>query len=148
VRRILFLQGYCEEVDDAVQDVFIKVYRSTVPPEETLLPWFYRIIVNTGRDHGRRRRTRHGLLERLQHVSDDQEVQAPTGPVDPALRQALGELPADLRECVALRFFADLALSDIASAQDVPVGTVKSRLHAAMKRLRDSLDQQGFNQHD
>jgi RNA polymerase sigma-70 factor (ECF subfamily) len=148
VRRILFLQGYCEEVDDAVQDVFIKVYRSTVPREATLLPWFYRVILNTGRDHGRRRRTRQGLLERLQHVSGEREAQAPAGPVDPALREALAELPADLRECVALRFYADLALDEIAGAQNVPVGTVKSRLHTAMKRLRNSLDERGFDHHD
>jgi RNA polymerase sigma-70 factor (ECF subfamily) len=147
-RRILFLQGYCEEVDDAVQDVFIKVYRAEIPPEATLLPWFYRIILNTGHDHGRRRRTRLGLQERLQRIAPDGAVEAPAGPADPALRDALAELPATLRECVALRFFADLALNEIATIQDVPVGTVKSRLHSAMKRLRDSLQATGFERHD
>lgn len=146
-RRILFLQGYCDEVDDAVQDVFLKVYRAQIPPEATLLPWFYRVILNTGRDHGRRRKTRAGLEERLQSVAPRSSVEAPAGPADPALREALAHLPAELRECVALRFFADLALEEIANAQEVPVGTVKSRLHTAMKRLRSALLEAGF-EHD
>ena len=87
VRRILFLQGYCEELDDAVQDVFIKVYRSQLPLEETFLAWFYKLILNVGRDAGRRRKTRLSLDERL-------EAAAPTLPAaaeapraaDPALR--------------------------------------------------------------
>ena len=41
VRRILYLQGFCEEVDDAVQEVFIKVYRAKeIPREEAFLAWF------------------------------------------------------------------------------------------------------------
>lgn len=147
-RRILFLQGYCEEVDDAVQDVFIKVYRAKIPGEATLLPWFYSIILNTGRDHGRRRKTRLGLLDKLQQIAPDRTAESPADPADPALRAALAELPAELRECVALRFFADLALDEIAVAQGVPVGTVKSRLHSAMKRLRGSLQATGFERHD
>lgn len=147
-RRILFLQGYCEEVDDAVQDVFLKVHRAEIPPEATLLPWFYRVILNTGRDHGRRHKSRLGLAERLRNVAVLGSADAPSGPADPALRDALADLAPELRECVALRFFADLPLDDIAAAQEVPVGTVKSRLHTAMKRLRSSLEQAGFDHHD
>ena len=71
VRRILFLQGFCEEVDDAVQEVFIKVYRAKIPAEETFLAWFYRVILNTGRDQGRRRKTRHGLMDKLQQIAPE-----------------------------------------------------------------------------
>lgn len=147
-RRILFLQGYCEEVDDAVQDVFLKVFRAQTPQEATFLPWFYRVILNTGRDHGRRRKTRAGLEARLQSISGPASADPPSGPVDPALRAALEQLPVELRECVALRFFADLALEDIATAQDVPIGTVKSRLHTAMKRLHSTLEKGGFEPHE
>jgi RNA polymerase sigma-70 factor (ECF subfamily) len=148
VRRILFLQGFCEEVDDAVQEVFIKVYRARVPAEETFLAWFYRVILNTGRDQGRRRKTRQGLMDKLFQIAPAATADAPCGPADPALRAALADLSPELRECVALRYFADLPLEEIALAQDVPVGTVKSRLHGAVKRLRASLDQIGFEHHD
>ena len=138
VRRILYLQGLCEEIDDAVQEVFIKVYRARLPGEEVFLGWFYRVILNTGRDMGRRRKARFGLLDRLQRVAPAEARELPE-PGDPALRAALAGLAPDLREAVALRFFADLSLDEIASAQEVPLGTVKSRLHTAMGRLRAAL---------
>ncbi len=143
VRRILFLQGFCEEVDDAVQEVFIKVFRAEIPGEESFLAWFYRIILNTGRDQGRRRKSRLGLLDRLEHIAPRATADAPAEPADPALREALAALSPELRECVALRFFADLPLAEIAAAQDVPLGTVKSRLHGALQHLKMSLTQRG-----
>ena len=148
MRRILFLQGFCDEVDDAVQEVFIKVFRAGLPGEETFLAWFYRLILNTGRDQGRRRKTRLGLLDKLERIATDAAVDPPAAPSDPALREALAALSPELRECVALRFFADLPLEDIAAAQEIPVGTVKSRLHGAMKRLRAVLLERGFDVHD
>jgi hypothetical protein len=59
-REILFLQGMCDDVDDGVQEVFVKVFRASLPREETFLGWFYQVIVNTGRDLGRRRAGRRG----------------------------------------------------------------------------------------
>ena len=142
VRRILFLQGYCEEVDDAVQEVFVKVYRARLPGEATFLGWFYRLILNTGRDMGRRRRTKADLAARLREVAPTTEAREDPAPADPALREALAALAPEAREAVALRFYADLSLQQIATAQGVPLGTVKSRLHGALKRLRGSLRQE------
>jgi RNA polymerase sigma-70 factor, ECF subfamily len=144
VRRILYLQGFCDEVDDAVQEVFIKVYRASMPQEEKFLAWFYQLILNVGRDQGRRRRTRTGLMQKLEHIAPEVSADAPSEPTDPALREALARLSPDFRECVALRFFADLSMEDIAQAQQIPVGTVKSRLHAAMDHLRQALHDQGY----
>lgn len=153
VRRILFLQGLCDEVDDAVQEVFIKVYRADLPAEERFLAWFYRLILNTGRDQGRRRKTRRSLVERLEElapVAQGRGEAVAADPArramaaDPALRAALDGLAPDFRETVALRFFADLSLESIAAAQDIPLGTVKSRLHMALARLRQALTEAGF----
>ena len=139
VRRILYLQGLCEEVDDAVQEVFIKVFRARLPQQEVFLGWFYRVILNTGRDLGRRRKTRFGLVDRLARVAPARVTEDEPRAPDPALRAALAALPMEFRETVALRFFADMALEEIAQTQQVPLGTVKSRLHSAMARLRTAL---------
>ncbi len=145
MHRILFLQGYCDEVDDTVQEAFIKVFRADLPAEEVFLGWFYRLILNTGRDAGRRRRTRQGLAQRLEQVAPARlHADEPRVAADPALRAALGDLAPELREVVALRYFADLPLEEIAAVQEVPLGTVKSRLHTAMKRLRTALTTHGF----
>jgi RNA polymerase sigma-70 factor (ECF subfamily) len=83
-------------------------------------------------------------MDKLQQISPEAAVDPPSEPADPALRDALATLPDELRECVALRFFADLPLDDIAKAQDIPVGTVKSRLHGAVKKLKAALDAGGY----
>lgn len=139
VRRILYLQGLCEEVDDAVQEVFIKVFRARLPQQEVFLGWFYRVILNTGRDLGRRRKTRFGLVDRLARVAPARVTEDEPRAADLSLRAALAALPVEFREAVALRFFADMALEEIAQTQQVPLGTVKSRLHSAMARLRTAL---------
>lgn len=144
VRRILFLQGYCEEVDDAVQEVFIKVFRADIPGHGAFLGWFYRLILNTGRDQGRRRRTRQVLADRLEQVAPESTTADAPPPPDETVKRALLDLPTELREAVALRFYVDLPLEQIAEAQQVPLGTVKSRLHTAMTRLRGALTDAGY----
>jgi RNA polymerase sigma-70 factor (ECF subfamily) len=52
-------------------------------------------------------------------------------------------LPPDQQLVVALRFWRDLPLEEIAERLDLPLGTVKSRLHYAMRALRKELDRQG-----
>ena len=79
--------------------------------------------------------------KRLQ--SDETELQsladtaAPSGPAalgDLAL--ALDGLPAEQREVLLLRFVDGLSLAEVAEAMDIPLGTVKSRLHNALATLR------------
>ncbi len=55
------------------------------------------------------------------------------------VRQALGSLPSDQAEVVRLSFFSDKPHSEIAAELKLPLGTVKSRLRLAMRRLRESL---------
>ncbi len=52
------------------------------------------------------------------------------------LRQAVALLPDEHRQVIELRFFAEASLEDIAAALDIPLGTVKSRLHNGLEKLR------------
>jgi len=56
------------------------------------------------------------------------------------IRQAVDSLPADQRDVVALRFYQEMPIEKIAAATGTPVGTVKSRLHRGLARLRDQGD--------
>ena len=58
---------------------------------------------------------------------------------DAAVQAALHDLPPDQQRVLALRYFADLELHEIALVMDTPVGTVKSRLHRALGILRARL---------
>lgn len=55
-----------------------------------------------------------------------------------ALWAAVARLPAERREVLLLRFVDDMSLQDIADTLSIPLGTVKSRLHLAVKRLREN----------
>ena len=52
------------------------------------------------------------------------------------VHRAVAELPDKHRQVIELRFFADASLNDIAAVLDVPLGTVKSRLHHGLEKLR------------
>ena len=67
--------------------------------------------------------------------------EAPAASGIPAL---LKELPEQQREVITLRFVDDLSLNEIAELLDIPLGTVKSRLHLGIKQLRESPDTKKF----
>jgi DNA-directed RNA polymerase specialized sigma24 family protein len=141
VRRILYLQGFCEEVDDAVQEVFIKVYRAEIPREEAFLAWF----TGSSSTPARPRSLAQDPLRPDGQAAASRSRGDGRSTVRAGRPRAAGcaEAAGQLRECVALRFFADLPLEEIAKAR-TSVGTVKSRLHGAAKKLRAALDEQGY----
>jgi RNA polymerase sigma-70 factor (ECF subfamily) len=65
------------------------------------------------------------------------DLPAPVVADDEPIDAALAGLSAERREVVLLRFVDDLSLAEIALALEVPLGTVKSRLHLALKALRE-----------
>ncbi len=99
--------------------------------------WFGRILVNACRDHIRSRRRRPIAVdaEPEPRVGDFAEGIARRQ----AIAAALQELSPDHREVVVLRFFADLTVDQIAARTGARSGTVKSRLHYAMRQLRAAL---------
>jgi RNA polymerase sigma-70 factor (ECF subfamily) len=65
-----------------------------------------------------------------------------------AIAAAFPTLDPDLQLVVALRFYRDLQLDAIAELLDIPLGTVKSRLHNGLKRLRAELERAGWRGED
>jgi len=81
----------------------------------------------------RRREGRHGTVE----PPAEPAAGAPPAPEDEDLAAALQALPAGQREVVLLRFADGFSLEEIAAALELPLGTVKSRLHHALASLRE-----------
>lgn len=126
-----------DEAADLTQETFLKAWRALprFRGDATVGTWLTRLALNTARDHLRRRRG-HTMLALLRgagpQVADDPAAAAADRD---ELRRALGQLSAQAREVVALRFGRDLPLAEIAALLDCPEGTVKSRLHGALTRL-------------
>ena len=113
--------------------------------------WLLRIVTNTAYDWGRRRKRRPNG-----RGGDDATSYEPASDEDPGRRlhqqelrreldQALNRLSATLRETFVL--YAELGLSykEIAETQEVPIGTVMSRIHAAREKLQAGLNWDKLN---
>jgi len=130
------------EAQDAVHDAFVLAWRhwETLRDETRFEAWFDRILVNACRDRLRRssRVETRDISEELAGVTGDPYESS----VDrEAIGAALASLSPEHRIVVALRFYRDLTVDDIAGRLGIPRGTVQSRLHYALKRLHDALDE-------
>lgn len=79
-----------------------------------------------------------GPLMRLCGEESDPSLGLDSAEESAVLRQEVAALADAHREVIELRFFAEASLAEIAAALDIPVGTVKSRLHHALEKLRQS----------
>lgn len=129
--------GRHDLADDAAQDGMLRALDRLDTFDETrpFAPWLHRVVV-------------HVALRAAQREHRSAQVAVPTATpasavADPAaepLRDAVLALPDDQREIVALRYWADLGVDEIATVLDVPSGTVASRLSRALARLRTELE--------
>lgn len=137
-RTAYALTADADEAADITQETFLKAWRALpgFRGEASVGTWLTRLALNTARDHLRRRRRPAPLALLLgtgSRAADDPAVAAADRD---ELARALRQLPARGREVVALRYGRDLSLAEIAALLDCPEGTVKSRLHGALARLR------------
>lgn len=121
-----------EAADEAMARAFQRW--DTVSRYDNPLGWCYRVGLNWARSRLRKARRETGP------VVSDRPVWDPT-PLDPAVARGIGRLSPAHRSVVVLRYFFDWPLDTIAEALDVREGTVKSRLHRALRSLRSTLEE-------
>jgi RNA polymerase sigma-70 factor (sigma-E family) len=129
------------DAEDATQDAFTSAWRqrSSLRDVDRFDAWFGRILINSCRDRLRRRaRTRSAIGEGPEATSPDHSHSMLERD---ELYSAVAGLDPDQRIVVMLRFWKDLTVDEIADRLDVPAGTVKSRLHRSMTRLRVVLEE-------
>jgi RNA polymerase sigma-70 factor (ECF subfamily) len=113
-------------------------------------PWLFGIATNLLRDHFRtakreeRKLTRSALLDGPAESSDE-AAELERQLLGPQLADALHGLPAGDRDALLLFAWADLDYEQIAQALDVPLGTVRSRIHRARQRVRGYLETTEFD---
>ena len=141
---------------DVFQATFLQVYRKAhrFEPGRMFRPWVYAVATHQAID-ARRRNRRHSMASldapdpvRNGRHADPMARPEPEGGERLAdaescdqLRDALQRLPLQQREAVALVYFRGVKYREAADLLHVPVGTVKSRLHAAVARLGTLLKQ-------
>ncbi len=123
------------EAQDATHDAFVQAWRrwETLRDPAKFEPWFDRILVNTCRNRMRsNRRQATDISTEVALATGDHSSRAEDREVVGA---AIAELSPDHQLVVALRYYRDLTVPEIARRLGVPTGTVQSRLHYALKRL-------------
>jgi RNA polymerase sigma-70 factor, ECF subfamily len=141
-----FLGDY-DEATDTAQEVFLSAYRSIQQfrGDAKFSTWLYRIAFNhasTRRKSLNSKRQRQVTLEDhlgLVDCDENPETSAQRKEIQQCVQQALNSLDGDDAQIILLRDLQDISYEDIAQTLDVPVGTVKSRLHRARQALRTSL---------
>ncbi len=136
------------DAEEAVQDAWLDAWRGLARYDtgRPLRPWLLTIIGNRCRMSGRKAKVpsvpyddalAEGLLP-----ADAYKITSLTsgGPYRREVQALLGELDEEQRQLLALRFFADLQLDEIAELLRMPLGTVKSRLHRTLQMLRTRLE--------
>ena len=144
--RARTLLGDPGAAEDAVQETFLRAWRAcrTFDPSAgpTLATWLGTIGRNVAVDMLRARSVR----PRLAPEAESAEADAPAavdGAVDAALQRmvlldALSQVSPEHRGVVLLAVVRDRPYADVAAALDIPVGTVKSRVHHALRGMRRS----------
>ncbi len=163
VRACYRVLGDQADAEDAAQEAFVTAYRSlaTWRSEGPFGAWLTRIAIRISLRQAGRRRTVTWRDPAGSQPADgtpsaaDQAVErasvGATARTDPAalsmrseqameVRRAVTMLPEPYREVVALRFFGDATLDEIARQTGRPLGTVKTHLHRGLARLRTQLD--------
>lgn len=128
------------EAEDAVQEAALLAWRrfGSLRDPSSFDAWFDRILVNQCRDQLRRRKRAVPIAS--PPVGFEPAAGTPPNVEwDADLERSLAELDVEHRTVVVLRYWQDRTVDDIASRLGIPAGTVKSRLHNAMRSLRASL---------
>jgi len=139
-RYATLILGDRADAEDATHDAALTAWRhlGELRDPAKFEAWFGRIVVNACRDRLRARRRRPVQVEL------DPELSSPDANDGLARRDTLAlairSLSADHREVVVLRFYADMTVEQVAARTGVGAGTVKSRLHYALRILRAAVD--------
>lgn len=149
--------GNTDDAEDLLQAMLCKLYpiRSQVEAIDELRPWLIRVMYRQFVD-GIRHKNRQPLNFSDTALAEDQDyqhnspvatatpIQSPeavfeAGVLTQRLQAALNMMPASRRALIIMHDVESYSLEEIGQAMDIPVGTVKSRLHRARERLRELL---------
>jgi RNA polymerase sigma-70 factor (ECF subfamily) len=147
VRRVAWNLGGDEDLDDIVQEAFVKLWRGWdgFREEAQRKTWVYRVTVNAAREHWRRKGRFKAALQRFKLAWPRSEA-APGGQdaweLQGRVGQALARLKREQREAVTLVYLEGLSLAEAAAACGAPEGTLKSRLFHARAQLQGLLKEE------
>jgi RNA polymerase sigma-70 factor, ECF subfamily len=146
--------GNRQEAEDAVQETFLKLYTNLHRYDDNLKfsTWLYRIGTNLCIDRLRKKRAVYSLdaevdggegadyYALMPSDEDTPEKQVILSETQMQIRHAIDTLPEKYKSVVVLRYLNDLSLQEISEVLNMPVTTVKTRVHRGREYLRKKLE--------
>jgi RNA polymerase sigma-70 factor (ECF subfamily) len=145
-KSAIFLTNSREEAEDIIQETFSRIFASIhrFQGRSSLYTWAYRIFLNVNHDLIRRKYVHKKFLNWYKPEENIDPIADLVKDLDnDKLAVSLGEILKNQkmkhREIIVLRFYQDLKLNEVAEILQVGIGTVKSRLHHALKQVKKSI---------
>ena len=138
-----FCNGNEDKTKEIIQLVFLRLWTTNShynPAQGSFVNWFFTITRNICIDYLRKEK-RHTQHHQEEHV----EIADPANAIDQRVNMndiatAKNKLPTAQRKLIDLLYWKGYSLSEIAKLEQEPIGTIKSRLHQALKGLRKHLE--------
>jgi len=142
------------EIEDIVQDSFIKAYRAinNFRGDSAFYTWLYRIGINTAKNHlvklGKRPKAMNEVeIEEIENFEDAPDLRSYETPessmmsreIVASVNQTIEALPNELKEAISLREMDGLSYEEIADLMNCPIGTVRSRIFRAREVIAEKL---------
>ena len=147
-RTALGITGDTEAAADLLQDVFLRMHRfaDRIDIDRPLEPWLYRVAANLSCSWVKRQRWVRPIEELAEWLSGEPKHSpaqiAEKNETWGYVEQAVASLPLAHRTVIVMYYINNLSLQEIADILDLPVGTVKSRLHYGRHALREQMEVQ------
>jgi len=145
-RLAYLLLGDADDAEDVAQETFIRAlrYLHRYDPDRALRPWLLSITANLARNRRRSLGRYWAALQRFAWQTSVEHSTPENGSIQAleadALWQAVRGLNGAEQEIIYLRYFLELSVAETAEVLGVQPGTVKSRLHRALKQLREVIE--------
>lgn len=150
VRNVMYRMGLDSELDDGVQDCFVKAWKglqadgpASFSGNSGVKTWLMRIAVNTAIDYLRRRKRDQSVPVTDENLISLRPVTQPNAEASDLVRKVLQKLKPDSRAVLILSAIEGFTNEEIGTILDIPAGTVKSRMHAARKESEAELRRLG-----
>jgi RNA polymerase sigma-70 factor (ECF subfamily) len=143
-----------QEAEDVVQETFLRVYKNLERYDESLKfsTWIYRIATNLCIDRLRKRKPSYSLdAESTDHEGLDGYSMIPSDNRTPEsellltetqriIHESIDSLPPKYKTIMMLRYIQEMSLQEISDVLDMPVTTIKTRVHRGREFLRKKLE--------
>lgn len=146
-KSLYFIIKNENKVDDIVQEVFVKVWKNSkgFKNRSNIKTWLYRVTVNCGYDYLRKERKHEEGSSQIENQSEIKEKHNNSVENRQLIKNGISLLDEKMKSVFVLYYISQIPQDEISKALNLPIGTVKSRLHKSRTIVSEYLKKQGVS---